>query len=221
MKTNKSYDLICFDVDGTLVSHPSGMVIWEVLNLKFGGSREINRLRYEMYCEGKLSYERWVELDVGGWIDRGATREGMLEAIQEFSLFDGARETVHTLKESGYKLSVISGTLNVLLDALFPDHPFEDVFTNKVFFDDAGKLVSWEATRFDSHGKPDALREIAGKNNIPLERTAFVGDGENDVPLLGVAGYLVAFRPKSRNLAEGADYVINGEGLQPLLDLFE
>ncbi len=221
MKNNKSYDLICFDVDGTLVSHPTGMVIWEVLNLKFGGSTEINRLRYEMYCQGKLSYERWVQLDVGGWIDRGATREGIVDAIREFSLFDGARETVHALKDRGYKLSVISGTLNVLLDTLFPDHPFDEVFTNKVFFDDTGKLVSWEATRFDSHGKPDALRDIAGRNNIPLERTAFVGDGENDVPLLGVVGYLVAFRPKSRNLAEGADYVINGEGLHPLLDIFE
>jgi phosphoserine phosphatase len=197
------------------------MVIWEVLNLKFGGSREINRMRYEMYCQGKLTYDRWVELDVGGWIDRGATREGVLEAVSEFSLFDGARETVHELKNRGYKLSVISGTLNVLLDTLFPDHPFDDVYTNKVFFDDAGKLVSWEATRYDSHGKPDALRDIARRNDIPLERTAFVGDGENDVPLLGVAGYLVAFRPKSRNLAEGADYVINGDGLRPLLDIFD
>ena len=30
MNLEKAFDLICFDVDGTLVKHPTGMVIWEV-----------------------------------------------------------------------------------------------------------------------------------------------------------------------------------------------
>ncbi len=216
----KAYDLICFDVDGTLVRHPSNMVIWEVLNLRYGGSKEINRLRYHMYCEGKLSYERWVQLDVQTWIDAGATRDEIVESVREFSLFPGARESVCELSARGYKLAVISGTLDLVLDTLFPDHPFDDVFTNRVFFNGDGKLESWRATRFDSHGKPVALREIARRNNIPLSRTAYVGDGENDIPLLGVAGCFVAFRPRSRELAESADLVIEDEGLYKLLDIF-
>ncbi|UCG52774.1 MAG: HAD family phosphatase [Candidatus Latescibacterota bacterium] len=221
MNERRPYDLICFDVDGTLVRHPSGMVIWEILNLKYGGSNEINRLRYQMYCEGRLSYERWVQLDVQTWIDRGATRDEVVSSIQEFSLFEGARETVHELKNRGYRLGVISGTIDIVLDTLFPDHPFDTVYTNKIFFDEEGKLEAWRATRFDSHGKPVALREIAQKNDIPLSRTAYVGDGENDIPLLGVAGYFVAFRPRSRELAEGADLVIADEDLPKLLEIFE
>jgi len=217
---HKQYDLICFDVDGTLVRHPSNMVIWEVLNLKYGGSREINRLRYQMYCEGKLTYERWVQLDVQTWIDAGATRDDIVEAVEEFSLFPGARESVLELGRRGYKLAVISGTLDILLETLFPDHPFDVVFTNKIFFDDEGRLEAWQATRFDSHGKPVALRDIAQQSGIPLSRTAYVGDGENDIPLLGVAGYFVAFRPRSRALAEGADLVIADDGLYKLLDVF-
>jgi phosphoserine phosphatase len=221
MSANRSYDLVCFDVDGTLVRHPSGLVIWEILNLRFGGTREINRLRYQMYCEGKLSYERWVKLDVSGWIDKGATREEIVESVREFSLFDGARETVHELKRRGLTLGVISGTLDIVLDTLFPDHPFDEVYTNKIFFDERGKLSAWEATRFDTHGKPEALRDMASRHGVPLSRTAFVGDGENDVPLLGVAGCFVAFRPRSRELTDGAD-VILGEGeLDKLLELFE
>ncbi|UCH83762.1 MAG: HAD family phosphatase [Candidatus Latescibacterota bacterium] len=217
---DKRYDLICFDVDGTLVRHPSNMVIWEVLNLRYGGSREINRLRYQMYCEGKLSYERWVQLDVQTWIDAGATRDEIIDAVREFSLFPGARESVHELGKRGYKLAVISGTLDILLETLFPDHPFDTVFTNRIFFDDDGRLEAWQATRYDSHGKPVALREIAQRNDIPLSRTAYVGDGENDIPLLGVTGCFVAFRPRSRTLAEGADLVIKDDGLHKLLDIF-
>ncbi len=221
MSNERACDLICFDVDGTLVRHPSGMVIWEVLNLRYGGSKEINRTRFEMYREGKLSYDRWVELDVGGWIEKGATRDDIVECVREFSLFDGARETVHELKRRGFRLGVISGTIDIVLDTLFPDHPFDAVHTNRIFFDERGRLEAWRATRFDIDGKPVALREIARKHDVPLSRTAYIGDGENDIPLLGVAGFFVAFRPKSPLLAEGADMVIGKEGLGRLLDVFK
>jgi phosphoserine phosphatase len=221
MTRDREYDLICFDVDGTLVRHPSGLVIWEVLNLRYGGSKEINRFRYQMYCEGKLPYERWVELDVSSWIEKGATRDEILEAVREFSLFPGARETVHELKKRGLVLGVISGTLNLVLDTLFPDHPFDEVYTNRVFFDGLGKLDRWEATRFDTHGKPDALRDMAKRHGVPLERTAFVGDGENDVPLLGVVGFFAAFRPRSKELLEEANIVLGEDELPGLLDIFK
>ena len=158
---------------------------------------------------------------MSGWIDKGATRQEIVESIREFSLFDGARETVHELKRRGLTLGVISGTLDIVLDTLFPDHPFDEVYTNKIFFDERGKLSAWEATRFDTHGKPEALRDMASRHGVPLSRTAFVGDGENDVPLLGVAGCFVAFRPRSRELTDGADVILGEEELDKLLELFE
>lgn len=220
MKKARAFDLICFDVDGTLVSHPSGMVIWEVLNLRYGGSQGTNQERYRAFHEGRLTYPEWVRLDVEGWIDGGATRKDVLEAVAEFRLIDGAREVVHELKSRGYTLGVISGTLNVVLDSLFSDHPFDEVYTNKIFFDDTDKLTGWQATPFDVHGKPDALRDMADRHGIPLERCAYVGDGENDVPLLGVTGFFVAYQPKSERLAQRADIVLKDDELSPLLDIF-
>ena len=221
MPRKKQFDLIAFDVDGTLVRHPTGKVIWEVLNLRYGGSEEVNRARYEMHHRGELPYDEWVALDVGGWRSAGATRAEILDSVDEFELIDGARDTVNELKRRGFKLAVISGTIDIVLDHLFPDHPFDDVHTNKIFFGEDGKLESWQATAFDGHGKPVALREIARSHDIPLERSAFVGDGENDVPLLGVSGFFVAYQPKSRRLEAGADLVIKDEGLHGLLDVFE
>ena len=221
MKTRREIDLICFDVDGTLVRHPTGMVIWEVLNIRYGGSRETNKHRYRMYHDGEITYDQWVALDVGGWRAAGATRGEILESVAEFTVVDDARETVDELKQRGFGLAVISGTLDIVLNTLFPRHPFDDVYTNQIFFDDDGKLTSWRATPFDGHGKPEALREITRRHDIPLSRTAFVGDGHNDIPLLGVAGMLVAYQPKSRELEAGADLVIKDEGLHRLLDVFK
>ncbi len=220
MTAHMPIDLICFDVDGTLVRHPTGMVIWEVLNIRFGGSVEQNRERYTMYRDGKISYADWVELDIEDWLHAGASQAAILECVSEFALIDGARDTVIELGKRGYTLGVISGTLDVVLDTLFPDHPFSDVHTNKIFFDKEGKLAAWQATPYDGKGKPAALRAMAEKHGVPLERCAFVGDGENDVPLLGVPGCFVAYQPKSPKLEAGADIVIHEEGLGALLDVF-
>jgi phosphoserine phosphatase len=216
----KEIDLIGFDVDGTLVRHPHGRVIWEVLNLRYGGTEEQNRQRYSRYVAGDMTYDEWVEMDVTDWIEAGATRQEMLKCVEEFELIEGAREAVDELKARGFKLAVISGTIDIVIDALFPEHPFEEVFTNKVFFNNNGVLESWQATPFDWHGKADALRQIATRHGIPLSRSAFVGDGDNDVSLLGVSGFFVAFQPRSEKLAREADVVIKDNTLHRLPEVF-
>jgi phosphoserine phosphatase len=216
----REFDLICFDVDGTLVEHPENKVIWEVLNIKFTGGDAINVERYNMYHTGEITYSDWVMLDVEGWIKEGATRRQVQEAIEEFRLTEGAEETVRELKRRGYHLAVISGTLDIMIETLFANHPFDIVFTNKVFFDKEGLLTSWEATPFDLDGKPIALRELVGRFGTSLERTAFIGDGENDVPVLGVAGFVVAYNPRSHELERGADVVIKEKNLRKLLEIF-
>jgi HAD superfamily PSPase-like hydrolase len=215
----RKYDLVCFDVDGTLIRHPSDKVIWEILNLRFTGDDRVNRERYRMYLDGKIDYAEWVRLDVGGWIEAGATREGVVEAVREFEIYDGALETVHALKARGVHLAVISGTIDVVIDTLFPDHPFADVFTNKILFDGEGRVSGWEATPYDLDGKPLALRDVASRHGVALERTAFVGDGENDVPLAAVAGCLVAFNPRSAELERRADCVMKNRSMIELLDV--
>lgn len=215
----RAYDLICFDVDGTLVRHPTGKVIWEVLNQRFTGDHTINIERHRWFNEGRISYEQWVELDVQGWISAGAARGDIVEAVREFEHFDGAHETLRELKRRGVRLAIISGTLDIVIDTLFPEHPFDDVFSNKLIFGAHDRLVGWQATPFDLMGKPVALRELSKKHAVELSRSAFVGDGANDVPMIGVAGCVVAFNPRSLELERGATHVVREPNLSHLLNL--
>lgn len=221
MSSNGTVDLVCFDVDGTLVRHPRDKIIWEVLNQRFMGTDAINVERYRMYVEGAITYAQWVELDVQGWIDAGANRDQVLAAVSEFQPCDGIRETAHELKRRGVRLAIISGTLDIVIDTLFPDHVFDDVYSNRLIFDESGKLAGWEATPYDQHGKPDALREISRRHQLSLERSVFVGDGDNDVPVIGVAGRVIAFNPRSRELERRADHVIRGNDMRELLAVLE
>ena len=216
----KKFDLICFDVDGTLIEHPSGMIIWELLSLRFGGSAQVNRARYDRYMAGELSYDKWVELDVSDWIKEGATREQIIDVVREFQPNDGAVETVTALKKKGYPLSVVSGSLNVVIETLFPNHPFDDIFTNHIYFDKEGRLSGWKATPFDIYGKPVAVKALARKYDTSTDRIAYIGDGENDVPLLDTVGYFVAFNPRSEELERRANRVIKNESMTRLLEIF-
>jgi HAD superfamily phosphoserine phosphatase-like hydrolase len=213
----KRFDLVAFDVDGTLVEHPDGRTVWEVLNETITGSRDQNRERLAMYRAGTLTYEDWVALDIGSWRDAGATRGRLVAAFGPLRLVTGARETMDALKKSGARLAVISGTLDLLLDTLFPDHPFDDVFTNRLYFDEAGRISSWWATPFDMDGKAEALREIAAREGVDLSRCAFVGDHSNDLSAARAAGFAVAFNPKCRELEEIAGAVVRSRDLRDVL----
>jgi phosphoserine phosphatase len=213
----RRFDLVAFDVDGTLVHHPEGKTVWEVLNRRFTGSDDQNAQRWDLYNEGKLSYAEWVALDIASWRGAGATRAEILGSLDGLALVDGARETLHELRSRGARLAVISGTLDLLLDALFPDHPFDEVYTNRIAFDAEGRISHWHATPFDMDGKGVALRAIALREQIPLARCAFVGDHANDVAAARQAGFSIAFNPKSADLEAAASAVVRSRDLRDIL----
>ena len=80
-RPERVFDIVAFDVDGTLINGPNGYTVWEVLNRRFTGVPEVNRERYALYKAGKLSYAEWVELDVTGWRQADARREQIATAL--------------------------------------------------------------------------------------------------------------------------------------------
>jgi phosphoserine phosphatase len=214
---SRRFDLVAFDVDGTLVHHADDKTVWELLNHRFTGSDDQNILRWDLYKKGKLSYADWVALDIASWQDAGATRDQIVACFGPLTLVDGARETLRELKAGGARLAVISGTLDLLLDSLFPDHPFDEVYTNRIVFDAQGTIAHWHATPFDMDGKGVALRSIALREDIPLARCAFVGDHANDLAAAKLAGFSIAFNPKSAELEAAASAVVRSRDLRAIL----
>jgi len=76
----RRFDLVAFDVDGTLVHHPEDKTVWEVLNRRFTGSDDQNEQRWALYRSGKLSYAEWVALDIGAWQAAGPPARRSSEA---------------------------------------------------------------------------------------------------------------------------------------------
>ena len=213
------HPLIAFDVDGTLVGSADGRVVWQYLNDHFAPDETAEAQRFKAYLEGQITYPEWVDLDIGQWLRVGARRQVIAEVItQNLYLLPGAREATTALRARGHTLAVISGTLDLVLELLFPSHPFGEVFTNTIWFDEQGLIDGWKATPYDMEGKAEALAEIARRQGFSLEQTAYVGDNMNDIQVMGAAGVAVAFEPKAPEVAAAADHVIRGD-LRELLSL--
>ena len=216
----RSYDLIAFDIDGTLIHGPERRTVWEVLNQRFTGRADQNSERYALYRTGKLSYAEWVELDVTGWRDAGATRDDIVEAFGTLRLLPGTREALDALAAAGYRLVAISGTLDVMLETVLPDHPFEEVYSNHLGFDESGAISHWRATPFDMEGKAKLLRAIAMREGFPLARCAFVGDSANDEWIAREAGFSIALNPDSERLERASNVIIRSDDLRAILPHF-
>lgn len=210
--------LIAFDVDGTLVE--STIHIWENLHRHFGCDAIRRQAAKDAHFAGTLSYKAWFEHDIELLKERGADRAGIDACLDKLRPVTGAHETLRVLRDRGYKLAVISGSLDLVLQRFFPDVSFAHVLINSFIFDDQQRLLGGQHTPYDIEGKALGLRELAHREGLSLAQCAFVGDHLNDLQALELAGFSVAVQAKDPRVEQAAKVSMPGTDLRALLDYF-
>jgi phosphoserine phosphatase len=209
--------LICFDLDGTIIEN---VTAWETLHDYFKVDSKRRAEAKRKFFNGEISYTDWAHHDVELWVEKKVTKKKISRAIGKIRLIPGARQTLLALKKKGMKMAVISGSLNVVIEKVIPDYKeiFDYVFISKLVFDKNGFLKKSIPTWYDYEHKATALKEIAKKEKILLERTLFVGDHDNDVDIARIAGFSIAFNSKSKELNKVVNVVIKKKDLRSILD---
>lgn len=145
--------------------------------------------------------------------------EGVLEEIAAgLRLTEGAEVLFAELKRLGYKTAILSGGFTYFAHKLQQKLGIDYVFANELEIVD-GKLTGVAVEPIvDAQRKADLLRELAEREGLRLEQTIAVGDGANDLPMLGLAGLGVAFRAKPL-VKQSAKQAISTLGLDGILYL--
>ncbi len=205
-----TYDLVVFDVDGTLTKHNS---IWWRLHEVFETTEEGKEF-YDQFFAGEISYQEWADLDAGLW--RGRSVEEIMAIVHTTELVPGAVETIAEIRNRGLEVAILSGGINFLADDIARRVNISYVLTNELESKN-GILTGRVRVRVGWGEKVEEIKEILDHFETGFERTIFVGDGRNDVSVLKKVGLAIAFRPEHPEVERSADIVVNEEDLRAIL----
>lgn len=211
------YKLVCFDMDGTLIDNLK--FSWQVFHDYFQTDKHRREDAKARFFNDEITYMQWAEHDINLWREKKAKKEDFSSAIKNLKLMEGTMETLSELKKNGFKLAIISGSLNIILENFIPNYKdfFDDVFLSRIYFDENGDISKVEATEFDMEAKALALKNIAEREGISLSECVFVGDYLNDMKIMQEAGLGIAFNCQHDELKKVADVVIEKKDLKEIL----
>ncbi len=143
---------------------------------------------------------------------------------QRLQLNPGAAELVQACKAAGLKVLLVSGGFtffaNRVRDRLGID------FARSNLLDEADGALTGRVVQqawgdiCDGAEKRRTLLEVASLLGIAASQTIAVGDGANDLPMMGEAGLSVAYHAKPK-VREQAMVSIEQGGLDRLLELLQ
>jgi phosphoserine phosphatase len=126
------------------------------------------------------------------------------DVYPNIELTPGARQLVATAQELGHEVAIASGGFTDIVYRLAGELNIDRVVANVVETTADGRLTGDVVGRLiDGKAKADALELFAAGAGIPMSRTMAVGDGVNDVEMLGKAALGAAFmaEPEVRDAA--------------------
>lgn len=146
----------------------------------------------------------------------------VLQAVyeQKLHLNPGAEVLVKTAHQAGLKVLLVSGGFTFFTEKLKHRLNLDAAHANVLEATD-GILTGQVTGRIlDAQGKADTLQAFAQELGALPEQIIAIGDGANDLKMLGLAGYSVAYRAKPVVRAQ-ARYALNVAGLDGVLNWFE
>ncbi len=191
--------LLVLDVDSTLIKQE----VIELLAAYAGREAEVAAVT-EAAMRGELDFAQSLHARV-------AVLAGLPEAVIDkvgarIELSEGAEAMAEAFLGAGHLVAVVSGGFSQILDPLAGRLRLTHAKANLLELRDGLLTGRVSGPVVDRAEKERSLRRWAEEAGIPRERTIAVGDGANDLDMLGAAGLGVAFnaKPAVRAAADAA-----------------
>lgn len=206
--------LAVFDMDSTLIQQEVIDEIAAIINIK----PQIAAITAAA-MNGELDFEASLR-------KRCALLKGVPSDVWEtlkprITLNEGVADLIRVLKRLGFKTAVLSGGFTPLTGWMGERLGLDYAFANHLVVSEDGKSLTGELTGEIVHAekKRQHVLEIAEKEGISLDQVVCIGDGANDLLMMGVAGLGVAFHAKPKVQMQ-APARLNSKSMMDVLYLF-
>jgi phosphoserine phosphatase len=154
--------------------------------------------------------------------ERVALLAGLPERIiaevidSRITLAEGGRELVATMKANGAHTALVSGGFTAFTAIVAARLGFDETRANLLLIEDGHLTGQVAEPILGREAKVDALRQIAAARGLEPGDALAVGDGANDLGMIGIAGTGVAIHAKP-TVATAAPFRIDHGDLTALL----
>jgi len=200
--------LICFDMDSTLIRTE---VIDELAD-KAGVGEEVKAIT-DAAMRGEIDFQESFRQRVK--LLKGLDVSVMREIAENLPITEGLDRLMTILKKVGFKTAILSGGFTYFGNYLKEKYGFDYMYANELEIENDKLTGNYIGDIVDGKRKAELLRLIAQVEKIDLRQTVAVGDGANDLPMLGVAGLGIAFhaKPKVKQNAEQSLSTVGIDGI--------
>lgn len=201
--------LICFDMDSTLIETE----VIDELAIRAGVGEQVKEIT-ERAMRGEIDFTESFRERVA--LLKGLDESVMKDIAENLPITEGVERLMYVLKKYGYKIAILSGGFTYFGRYLQDKFGIDYVYANELEIVDGKLTGNYLGDVVDGKRKAELLRLIAQVEKVDIAQTIAVGDGANDLPMLGIAGLGIAFHAKPKVVAN-AKQSINTIGLDGVL----
>lgn len=201
--------LICFDMDSTLIETE----VIDELAMRAGVGDQVKAIT-ERAMRGEMDFTESFRERVA--LLKGLDESVLQEIAESLPITEGVDRLMYVLKKYGYKVAILSGGFTYFGQYLQKKYGIDYVYANELEIVDGKLTGNYLGDVVDGKRKAELLRLIAQVEKVDIAQTIAVGDGANDLPMLGVAGLGIAFHAKPKVIAN-VKQSINTIGLDGVL----
>lgn len=207
------FKLVAMDMDSTLITIECIDEIADMQGLK-PQVAEITEAAMRGEIEFRESLTRRVALLKG--LDASALQRVYDERLR---LSPGAETMLAAVKAAGLKTLLVSGGFTFFTDRMKERLGLDYTHSNLLEVEN-GKLTGRVSGGIvDAEEKKATVERVCAELGVSTKQAIVMGDGANDLKMMGISGLSVAFRAKPVVRAQ-ADVALNFVGLDGILPLF-
>lgn len=201
--------LICFDMDSTLIQTE----VIDELAERAGVGNQVKAIT-EAAMRGEIDFSESFKKRVS--LLKGLDESVMKEIAENLPITEGMERLIRILKKSGCKIAILSGGFTYFGNYLKEKYGFDYVYANELEIVNGKLTGNYVGDIVDGKRKAELLRLLAQMEKVDMRQTVAVGDGANDLPMLGIAGLGIAFHAKPK-VKENAKQSLSTVGLDGIL----